>query len=96
VWLLREGSFYLLDVVRRKVDYPTLRALAINLAAQYKPNRVLVEDTGVGTPLIAELKAKGISAIAVAPESSKEARMSAQSGKFEAGQVFLPLQAEWL
>lgn len=96
MWLLREGSFYLLDVVRRKVDYPTLRALAINLAAQYKPNRVLVEDTGVGTPLIAELKAKGISAIAVAPESSKEARMSAQSGKFEAGQVFLPLQAEWL
>jgi hypothetical protein len=46
---LLSGSSYLLEVVRRKVDYPTLRALAINLATQYKPNRVLVEDTGVGT-----------------------------------------------
>jgi predicted phage terminase large subunit-like protein len=96
VWLLKEGFYYLLEVVRRKVDYPGLRALAIYLAAQYKPSRVLVEDTGVGTPLIAELNAKGIPAIAVAPENSKEARMSAQSGKFEAGLVFFPLKAEWL
>jgi predicted phage terminase large subunit-like protein len=96
VWLVREGSYYLLEVVRRRVDYPGLRALAINLATQYKPTRVLVEDVGVGTPLIAELKAKGIPAIAVAPENSKEARMSAQSGKLESGLVFLPAKAEWL
>jgi len=54
VWLLKGGFYYLLEVVRRRVDYPGLRALAIHLAKQYKPTRVLVEDTGVGTPLIAE------------------------------------------
>ncbi len=53
VWLLTGGFYYLLEVVRRRVDYPGLRALVINLAKQYKPTRVLAEDTGVGTPLIA-------------------------------------------
>jgi predicted phage terminase large subunit-like protein len=97
VWLKKaNGSYYLLEVIRRRVDYPSLRALATNIAKQHNATRVLVEDIGVGTSLIADLKAVGIPAIAVIPEHSKEARMSAQSSKFEAGLVFFPEKAEWL
>jgi phage terminase large subunit-like protein len=38
--------------------------------------KVLVEDTGVGTGLIAELKDLGILAIGVKPEGNKLARMA--------------------
>jgi phage terminase large subunit-like protein len=38
--------------------------------------KVLVEDTGVGTGLIAELKDLGILAVGVKPEGNKLARMA--------------------
>jgi predicted phage terminase large subunit-like protein len=56
----------------------------------------VIEDIGVGTSLITDLRAAGIPAIAVKPENSKEARMSAQSGKIESGLVLFPENAEWL
>jgi predicted phage terminase large subunit-like protein len=83
-------------VLRNRFDYPELKASAITHAQVYKPSRILIEDAGVGTALIAELKKVGLTAIAIKPERDKITRMSIQSGKFESGQVFLPQQASWL
>jgi len=58
--------------------------------------KILIEDTGVGTGLVAELHDLGFPAIAVLPEGNKLARMSIQSAKFEAGHVFFPTTAPWL
>ena len=58
--------------------------------------KILIEDTGVGTALVAELKDAGLYAIAVEPERDKVTRMSIQSGKFESGQILLPNKAPWL
>src|SRR5450432_1769756 len=60
------------------------------------PGKILIEDTGVGTALIAELKDAGLYAIAVKPERDKATRMSIQTGKFESGQVWFPNKAPWL
>ncbi len=95
-WRYSNGRYYLIDLVRKKVDYPGLRDLAIEQAQLHKPRIVLVEDSNVGTGLIAELKAKGIDAVGVTPEQSKEARASVQSAKFESGRVYFPKQAPWL
>jgi predicted phage terminase large subunit-like protein len=95
-WLVQRGNYYLTDVLRGRFDYPTLRARAIDLAKAYRPHRILVEDTGVGTALIQELKRTSLTAIAIKPERDKLTRMSVQSGKFESGQVMLPRQAPWL
>jgi len=95
-WLVKKGHYYLVDVQRKKLDYPDLKALAIGLAQRYEPRVVLVEDTGVGIGLIAELKEAGIDAVAVKPEISKEARASVQSAKFESGRVLFPRSAPWL
>jgi predicted phage terminase large subunit-like protein len=65
-------------------------------AKVHKPHRVLVEDTGVGTALIQELKKTHFYAIPVKPERDKVTRMSIQTGKFESGQVLFPKHAPWL
>ena len=89
-WRYQNRSYYLADVFREQVDYPTLKARAISLAKLHKPNVVLIEDAGVGTALAKELGAAGLPLVAVKPGLDKRTRMSIQSAKFESGQVFLP------
>ena len=95
-WILIDGKYYLVDVFRDRLNYPSLKSKAIERYKWHKPTKVLIEDTGVGTGLIAELKHAGIPAIGVRPEGNKLARMSIQSAKFEAGLVHLPRSAPWL
>ena len=40
--------WYLIDVRRKRVDYPELKVAVQRHAAKYKAKRVLVEDTGPG------------------------------------------------
>ena len=63
-WILtRRKRCYLLDVWRRQVDYPGLKAAARDLAKQWSAQRGRVEDAGTGTALVQELRD-------VIPESS--------------------------
>ena len=95
-WLRQDGRFYLLDLVRAKLDYPGLRTEALRLARKYRPWRILIEDTGIGTGLIADLCSRGQDAIAITPRGNKADRLRIQSAKFEAGRVLLPERAAWL
>ena len=95
-WLVCEGKYYLVDVLRGHFDYPTLNARAISHAQKQKPNKILIEDAALGQALVAELKSVNLPAIAIKPEGDKRTRMSVQSIKFESGQVFLPREAPWL
>ena len=91
-----ERKYYLADVLRKRLDYPTLKARAFAHAQLHKPTDILIEDTGVGTALAAELRSAGYPAIAIKVEQNKETRMSIQSAKFESGQIFFPHSAPWL
>jgi predicted phage terminase large subunit-like protein len=95
-WLLIENEYYLMDVVRDRCDYPTLRTRAVSHAQQHRPNRIFVEDADVGTALITELKNARFPALPVKPEHNKQVRMSIQSIKFENGRVLFPKNAPWL
>ena len=96
-WIMtRKQRWYLVDVWRQRVDYPTLKANVRALAKQFRARRILVEDTGAGIGLIQELKSYVAGIIAVKPEGDKASRMAIASAKFEAGQVFLPEHAPWL
>jgi predicted phage terminase large subunit-like protein len=95
-WAEENGIYYLLDVERGRYDFPTLRSRVLALSQQWKPTRLLIEDTGAGTGLIQDLRSDGCYAIPVKPERDKAARMAIQTGKFEAGQVVLPVRAPWL
>jgi predicted phage terminase large subunit-like protein len=92
----RGKKWYLVDVWRGRVDYPTLKAKVQSHAEVWKAKRVLVEDTGAGTALVQELRRRVSGIIAVTPKGDKKSRMSVASAKIEAGQVFLPERAPWM
>jgi predicted phage terminase large subunit-like protein len=96
-WVFARGQrFYLVDMWRGQVDYPSLKAKVQKLAKEWQAKRVLVEDAGAGTMLVQELRTSVSGIIAVRPERDKITRISVASAKMEAGQVFLPVRAAWL
>src|SRR5580704_7987316 len=54
------GKYYLLDVFRRRLDYPDLKRAVWEQARKCQHPKVLIEDKGSGTQLIQELKREGL------------------------------------
>ncbi|MGB9408722.1 MAG: phage terminase large subunit [Terracidiphilus sp.] len=98
-WGTREGNFYLLDVFRKRLNFPDLKRAALDLFREYAPSKLLIEDRGSGTSLFQELKSEYVWCLeAYNPQqgSDKLVRLEKQSVKFENGRVYLPKQAPWL
>ena len=96
-WLIRGRDYYLLDVLRKRLEYPDLRRAILSHAAAHKATAVLIEDAGTGTPLIQDLRRDGKRRpIGIRPEHDKIVRLEAQSAVIEAGHVLLPERAPWL
>ena len=98
-WGVVGSKYYLLDVFRRRLDYPELKRAVCEQARRYRLPKVLIEDKGSGTQLIQELKREGLFYIcAYEPPTGtdKIMRLFAQSHHFEAGKVMLPSTASWL
>jgi predicted phage terminase large subunit-like protein len=101
--MLHDGHYYIIAAERMRLEFPDLVKFAKSQAQQYDPTRILVEDSGLGTPLVNELQRAGLPALAVKPQGNKIARMKAQTVKFEGGKVSFvrkaltpELQAEFL
>jgi predicted phage terminase large subunit-like protein len=96
-WHQIDGTqWYLVDVWRERVDYPTLKAKVESHATAWGADQVLIEEAGTAIGLIQELQCRVCGLTAIKPERDKEVRMSIASALFEAGQVHLPTQAPWL
>jgi len=98
-WGSHDNRYYLLDVFRRRLNYPDLKRKVQGLARRDRPNKILIEDKASGTQLIQDLKADGVNAVtAYQPPSGtdKIMRLHAQTAVFENGQVWLPHRASWL
>jgi predicted phage terminase large subunit-like protein len=97
-WGLKKQRLYLLDVYRRKVDFPELKRAVRELAGLYHANIVLVEDKASGISLIQELRAEHFSLVQAAPamDGDKVMRLRAQTAKIEGGFVLFPKEAHWL
>jgi predicted phage terminase large subunit-like protein len=99
VWGVSGDLYYLLELVRVRLDFPALKRKVIEVYerwAEYQKPTILIEDAGSGTSLIQELYGQHIPAVPIRPEGDKVMRMSAQSAKIEAGAVHLPRRAPWL
>jgi predicted phage terminase large subunit-like protein len=97
-FLVRNKSeYYLIDVWRRRVDFPELCAVIGSLAAKHRPNAILIEEQANGSPLIDQCKRNGLTGIigrrAVV---DKKTRMNGETAKLEAGSLVLPKTAPWL
>jgi predicted phage terminase large subunit-like protein len=96
VWHIQGDNTYLMDVVRRRFDYPDLKRASIELRNRWPGCHILIEDKGSGTSLIQDLKRDGISVIRINPESDKITRLYANQAQFESGSVHFPEKAPWL
>jgi predicted phage terminase large subunit-like protein len=96
-WLIRGKDYYLLDVLRCRLEYTDLRRQILAHADVHKASTVLIEDAGSGTPLLQDLQREGkLRPIAMRPEGDKRMRIMAQTPVIEAGYVYLPAAAPWL
>lgn len=92
-----KNDIYLLNVLRARLEYPELKRKLRQLAEQFRPGVVLIEDTSAGTQLIQELQREGFSRVkAVKPKGDKIMRIMAQTPMMEDGRVFIPGDAPWL
>jgi len=99
-----DNGYYLVDVFRKKMEYPELKDEVIRNENKWKPNAILIEDKSTGSSLLQDFTTGDqkihkfpVIKIAVNRNSGdKVARMSAQSSVIEAGQVWLPMYAHWL
>jgi predicted phage terminase large subunit-like protein len=97
-WLRRRNNeYYLLDVLRTRLEYPDLRRKILSHAKANGTRTVLIEDASSGASLIQDLQRKGpFRPIAIKPEGDKIVRLEGQSAVIEAGHVLLPESAPWL
>ena len=96
VWGKLNGDYYLIDLIKRRMDFPeTLRAIR-HMADKY-PQRhsILIEDKANGSAIISMLKHEIGGIVAITPKESKIARASAISGIVEGGNVYLPEYADF-
>lgn len=96
-WLIRGSDYYLLDVFRKRLEFPDLRRKIVDHAQAFKTKTVLIEDASSGAPLIQDLQREGkMRPIGIRPDGDKVVRLEAQSAVIEAGRVLLPKTASWV
>jgi predicted phage terminase large subunit-like protein len=105
LWAVWQGNYYLLEVFRKRMEYPEGKRTFGNLLLKWQPTEVLIEDKSTGQNLIQEFK-QGVedsadkkhffNIIAIQPDGDKVTRMSVESSAIEAGRVWLPEVATWL
>jgi predicted phage terminase large subunit-like protein len=90
-------QYYLIDVLRVKLDYPSLKIKFIEWQNKYNPYQVLVEDKASGQSLIQDLRKAGNHKLRpIKVDSDKITRANACTGIIESGGVFLPSNTNWL
>ena len=96
VWGRVGADKYLLDLLRKRMDLPATMAAIIAMSAKWpKAFHKLVEDKANGSAVIQMLSNKIGGLTPVNPMGSKVARVQAVLPNFEAGNVYIPEDAEW-
>jgi predicted phage terminase large subunit-like protein len=91
VFLVRNANeFYLIEIYRKRLEFPDLLAAIEALITKYKPNAVLIEDHSSGTGLCQQLQKNGVAGvIPIRPVNDKVTRMFTETTKLQAGNLIL-------
>jgi predicted phage terminase large subunit-like protein len=96
-WGVKGSNFYLLNVLRKKLDFPGLKRAVREQSDLFNPTTILIEDKASGTQLIQDLLEAGLSRVTrYQPDGDKIMRLHAQTATIENGFVYLPETAHWL
>jgi predicted phage terminase large subunit-like protein len=96
VLLVRGEVFYILEVVRGRFPFDTLKRKVMEVKKRYPSSTLLIEDSPISRGLIQSLREQSISVTTYKPDTDKRARVIAQTDLFAAGSVRFPKRAAWL
>jgi predicted phage terminase large subunit-like protein len=96
VLLNRKEVFFVLEVLRGRFPFKTLKEKIIELKKRYHPSTLLIEESPISLGLIQSLREQSINVTTYKPDTDKRARLIAQSDLFTGGSVRLPQRAGWL
>lgn len=99
-WMIdKKERYFLVDVFRKRLEYPDLVKEVKRLYQEFRPDKLLIEDKSSGSALIQDLKREGVIGIEPCqpkPGEDKVMRLATRSNLIEAGRVYLPEEASWL
>ena len=97
-WGKTTRNMYLLDVFRRRLNFPELKREVQDQANRHDADVVLIEDKASGTSLIQELRADNFWKAQAAPklDGDKIMRLHGQTAKIANGYALFPRHAPWL
>jgi predicted phage terminase large subunit-like protein len=96
VLLIRNEVFYILEVLRGRFPFETLKKKIIDLKKRYHPSTLLIEESSISLGLIQSLREQSINVTTYKPDTDKRARLIAQTDLFDGKSVRLPQRAAWL
>ena len=82
----------LLDAVKERLEFPELKAKALEMYNEWEPDACVIEAKAAGSPLIYELRKMGILVSEFTPTrgNDKIARMNSVTDLFSSGRVWAP------
>ena len=95
-FLIRNEVFFILEVVRGRFPFETLKRKIMDLKKRYHPSTLLIEESPISLGLIQSLREQSINVTTYKPDTDKRARLIAQTDLFAGGSVRLPQRAGWL
>ncbi len=98
VFLVRnKNQYYLLEVLRKRLEFPELVRAVVDQAARHNPTAILIENHVSGIALIQQLKRDRVQGvIGFMPKLDKVTRMYVQTPKLQASSLILPRSAPGL
>ena len=96
VLLRRKEVFYILEVVRGRFPFDTLKRKVMEVKQRYGSSTLLIEDSPISRGLIQSLREQSINVTPYKPDTDKRARVIAQTDLFAGGSVRFPRRAAWL
>ena len=94
---VQEKALHLLYVSRGHWTVMQMQEQITALAAQWKVDLIIIEDTASGMGLKQILwEHAHLDVIGRQPDTDKETRLCRHQGRFEAGRILLPVEAPWL
>jgi len=87
-----QANIILLNAVRDRLEFPSLKQMAIEEYREWEPDSVIIEKKASGAPLIYELRAMGIPVQEFTPTrgNDKISRLNAVADVFASGRVWAP------
>jgi predicted phage terminase large subunit-like protein len=97
VLVRRREVFYVLEVIRGRFPFETLKRKVMEVKERYgSAGTLLIEDSPISRGLIQSLREQFVNVTIYKPDTDKRSRAIAQTDLFAGGSVRLPRRAGWL